>query len=103
MRCRCLVNKRYFNHTQKIRNYLCTFNKSGFVFIVEMFNHPLLLTLCGVLLKLIWNLRKTTAQHNSTDNTTTNLKYPDYWRRELLKVMKIDVKTRLNDLLMLRK
>lgn len=160
---RCLFNKRYFNHTQKIRNYLCTFNKSGFVFIVEMFNHPLLPTLCGVLLtsfvgylinqlpaikqfpgknglvvkltieaiiligiynlwnmtndksyelqvllatvasvtvvflfwdtfKLIWMLKRITAD-NGTDNTTTELKFLDDWPRELLKVSAICAKT----------
>ncbi|NJO29945.1 MAG: NACHT domain-containing protein [Richelia sp. SL_2_1] len=47
--------------------------------------------------KLIWMLRKTTADHSSNDNTTTELKSPDDWRRELLKVMKIDVEKRLND------
>ena len=47
--------------------------------------------------KLIWMLRKTKNDNNSTDNTTTELKSPDDWRRELLKVMKIEVETRLND------
>ncbi|MGB6297155.1 MAG: NACHT domain-containing protein, partial [Rivularia sp. (in: cyanobacteria)] len=46
--------------------------------------------------KLIWMLRKTKT-NNSTDNTTTKLKSPDDWRRELLKVMKIEVEKRLND------
>ena len=69
----------------------------------------LLATVGGVILvlliwdtcKLIWMLRKTTADktrdNNSSDNTTKELKSPDDWRRELLKVMKIDVETRLND------
>ncbi len=47
--------------------------------------------------KLIWMLRKTQADNSSTDNTTTKLKSPDNWRRELLKVMKIEVEKRLND------
>ncbi|MGB3638356.1 MAG: NACHT domain-containing protein [Rivularia sp. (in: cyanobacteria)] len=47
--------------------------------------------------KLIWMLRKTKTDNNSTDNTTTKLKSPDDWRRELLEVMRIDVETRLND------
>lgn len=46
--------------------------------------------------KLIWMLRKTKT-NNSTDNTTTKLKSPNDWRRELLKVMKIEVEKRLND------
>jgi DNA polymerase III delta prime subunit len=47
--------------------------------------------------KLIRMLRKTEADNSSTDNTTTELKSPNDWRRELLKVMKIEVETRLND------
>ena len=50
--------------------------------------------------KLIWMLRTTTADirtDNSNDNTTKELKSSADWRRELLKVMKIDVDTRLND------
>lgn len=47
--------------------------------------------------KLIWKLKKTTADNRSNDNTTTELKSPDDWRRELLKVMKNDVEIRLND------
>ncbi|WP_414624911.1 hypothetical protein [Calothrix sp. CCY 0018] len=46
--------------------------------------------------KLIWMLRKTKTDNISNDNTTTKLTRND-WRRELLKVMKIDVETRLND------
>ncbi len=47
--------------------------------------------------KLIWMLKKTTVDNSSNDNTTTKLKSPNDWRRELLKVMKIDVEKRLND------
>lgn len=46
--------------------------------------------------QLIWKNRKTPTD-SSTDNTTTKLKSPNDWRRELLKVMKIDVEKRLND------
>ncbi|MEL6463051.1 MAG: hypothetical protein AAFQ91_33360, partial [Cyanobacteria bacterium J06621_15] len=46
--------------------------------------------------QLFWQIRKTSTD-SSTDNTTTELKSPDDWRRELLKVIKIDVETRLND------
>lgn len=46
--------------------------------------------------QLIWKHRKTPT-HSSTDNTTTKLKSPDDWRRELLKVMKIEFEKRLND------
>lgn len=46
--------------------------------------------------KLIWMLVKTKTD-NSIDNTTKELKSTADWRRELLKVMKIDVENRLND------
>ncbi|MEO1763312.1 MAG: hypothetical protein AAFR83_15330 [Cyanobacteria bacterium J06629_18] len=46
--------------------------------------------------QLFWQIRKTSTD-SSTDNTTTKLKSPGDWRRELLKVMKIDVEKRLND------
>ncbi|MBV6626358.1 MAG: hypothetical protein KI793_26060 [Rivularia sp. (in: Bacteria)] len=78
------------------------------VLLVGIYSHELqilLATVGGIALvflmwhifKLIWMLQKTKTDNNSTDNTTTELKSPDDWRRELLKVMKIEVETRLND------
>ncbi|MEM9924793.1 MAG: hypothetical protein AAF915_13735 [Cyanobacteria bacterium P01_D01_bin.50] len=47
--------------------------------------------------KLIWMLKRTTTGNSSSDNTTTKLKSPNDWRRELLQVMKNDVEIRLKD------